>query len=63
MLDGFVSYYVSFSECGRLRVANNTWMNRHSWSGVLVELPEEIQTLSTSPPSDSKPRSITMRMQ
>ena len=44
-------------------MANNTRMNRHSWSGVLVELPEEIQTLSTSPPSDSKPRSITMRMQ
>ena len=56
-------FIFSLSECGRLRVASNTWVNRHSWSGVLVDLPEEIQTLSASPPSDSKPRSITMRMQ
>ena len=43
-------------------MASNTWVNRHSWSGVLVDLPEEVPTLSASPPPDSKP-SIAMRIQ
>ena len=59
-MDKIISF---FSECGRLRVASSTWVNRHSWVEILVDAPEEVQTLSVSPPSDSKPKSITMRMQ
>ena len=52
-----------FSECGRLRVANSSWVNQHNWSRMLVDIPEEVQTLSESPPVDNRPRATTMRLQ
>ena len=45
-----------------LRVAKSTWLSRHSWDGMLVDVPEEIQTLSESP-GVVRTRATTIRLE